>query len=191
MQEKLQRAKRLPMKQTILRTLIAGGVLSMAVVAPNAVQLLKVFDKGRAHRTDLYRRITQSISRLEREGLVQTSGTYGERMVKLTKRGRKVVDAIYASEYQIPEPVLWDGKWRIVMFDIREKRRKARTQLRMMLMGVGFLRLQDSVWLYPYPCDEFIALVRAHLKSGTGEMLSFVAEALESDKKLRDHFNLL
>ena len=68
------------MKQTILRTLIAGGMLSVAVVAPNAMQLLRVFDKGRAHRTDLYRRITQAISRLEREGLVKTSGTYGERM---------------------------------------------------------------------------------------------------------------
>ncbi len=190
MQKVTQRAKRLPMKQTILRTLIAGGVLSMAVVAPNALQLLKVFDRGRTHRTALYRRITQSISRLEREGLIQTSGTYGERVVKLTKRGKAVVDAMYASEYQIPEPVLWDGKWRIVMFDIREKRRKARTQLRAMLMGVGFLRLQDSVWVYPYTCDGFISLVRAHLKSGTGEMLSFVAIALESDRKLRDHFNL-
>lgn len=37
---------------------------------------------------------------------------------------------------------------------------------------------------------DFIGLVRAHLKSGTGEMLSFVAEALESDRKLREHFRL-
>ena len=76
------------------------------------------------------------------------------------------------------------------MFDIREKRRKSRSQLRLLLAGAGFLRLQDSVWIYPYPCDEFIGLVRAHLKSGTGEMLSFVAEALESDKRLREHFRL-
>jgi len=190
MPKKQRRAKRLPMKQIILRTLIAGGVLSMAVVAPNAVRLLQVFDRGRTHRANLYRRISQAISRLEREGFVQTSGRYEQRVVKLTKRGKAVVDAMYASEYQIPEPILWDGKWRIVMFDIREKRRKTRTQLRAMLMGVGFLRLQDSVWVYPYQCDEFISLVRTHLRSGTGEMLSFVAEALESDKKLRDHFNL-
>ena len=76
------------------------------------------------------------------------------------------------------------------MFDIREKRRKIRSRLRLLLSSAGFLRLQDSVWVYPHPCDEFIGLVRAHLKSGTGEMLSFVAEALESDRHLREHFRL-
>ena len=76
------------------------------------------------------------------------------------------------------------------MFDIREKRRRTRSKLRQLLAGAGFLRLQDSVWIHPYPCDEFIGLVRAHLKSGTGEMLSFVAEALESDRRLREHFRL-
>lgn len=110
--------------------------------------------------------------------------------MELTTKGRRVIETVYASEYRIPEPAFWDGKWRIVMFDIREKRRRARSQLRLLLLGTGFLRLQDSVWVYPYPCDEFIGLVRAHLKSGTGEMLSFTADALESDRRLREHFRL-
>jgi phenylacetic acid degradation operon negative regulatory protein len=98
---------------------------------------------------------------------------------------------MFANEYHIPEPLFWDGKWRMVMFDIREERKRAREQLRVLLTGAGFWRIQDSVWVYPYPCDDFIALVRAHLRSGTGEMLSFVAEALEADRKLREHFKLL
>ena len=77
------------------------------------------------------------------------------------------------------------------MFDIREERKQVREQLRILLSGAGFLRIQDSVWIYPYPCDDFIALVRTHLRSGTGEMLSFVAEALEADRKLREHFKLM
>lgn len=101
-----------------------------------------------------------------------------------------MIETINANEYHIPDPAFWDGKWRVVMFDIRERRRKVRSQLRSLLSNAGFLRLQDSVWIYPYPCDEFIGLVRAHLKSGTGEMLSFVAEALESDRPLREHFHL-
>ncbi|MSU74387.1 CRISPR-associated endonuclease Cas2 [Candidatus Kaiserbacteria bacterium] len=108
----------------------------------------------------------------------------------MTDKGRLLIEAVHANEYRIPEPAFWDGKWRIVMFDIHERRRKARSQLRSLLSDAGFLRLQDSVWVYPYPCDEFIGLVRTHLKSGTGEMLSLVAEALESDKKLREHFRL-
>ncbi|MEK7101834.1 MAG: CRISPR-associated endonuclease Cas2, partial [Patescibacteria group bacterium] len=85
---------------------------------------------------------------------------------------------------------VWDGKWRVVIFDIREKRRRIRQKLRILLAGAGMVRLQDSVWVHPHPCDEFIALVRANLASGTGELLYFIAEGLESDRHLREHFNL-
>lgn len=184
------RGKYLPMRNLILRTLVLTGGISVALVAPKTLSLLKKLDRGATNRKNLYRRITQAITRLEHAGLVQTSGQYASRRVVLTDKGRTMIDKVYANEYRIPEPAFWDGKWRVVMFDIREKRRRTRSQLRSLLMGAGFLRLQDSVWVYPYPCDEFIGLVRAHLKSGTGEMLSFVAEALESDKKLREHFRL-
>ncbi|MDO8567058.1 MAG: CRISPR-associated endonuclease Cas2 [bacterium] len=184
------RGKYLPMRNLILRTLTIGGLVSVALVAPKTITLLKKLDRGAANRKNLYRRITQAISDLERAGLIKTSGQRGRRNVELTIKGHLVIESVYASEYRIPEPAFWDGKWRMVMFDIREKRRKTRSQLRFLLSGAGFLRLQDSVWIYPYPCDEFIGLVRAHLKSGTGEMLSFTADALESDKRLREHFRL-
>ena len=184
------RGRYLPTRNLILRTLALSGMISVALVAPKTISLLKKLDRGAVNRKDLYRRITQAITRLEHAGFVQTSGEYAERRVVLTDKGRTLIETVYAKEYRIPEPAFWDGKWRVVMFDIREKRRKARSQLRSLLSGAGFLRLQDSVWIYPYPCDEFIGLVRAHLKSGTGEMLSFVAEALESDRPLREHFRL-
>lgn len=184
------RGKYLPMRNLILRTLVLTGGLSVALVAPKTLTLLKKLDRPAASRTNLYRRITKAITDLEKAGLVKTSGERGHRKVILTEKGKKAIETIYASEYCIPEPAFWDGKWRVVMFDIREKRRRARAQLRSLLSGAGFLRLQDSVWVHPYPCDEFIGLVRAHLKSGTGELLCFVAEALESDKKLREYFRL-
>ena len=178
------------MRNLILRTLAVGGVMSIALIAPKTLTLLKQLDRGMANRKNMYRRVSQAISNLENAGMVRVSGERGQRRATLTEKGRATISTIYASEYRIPETVFWDGKWRMVMFDIREKRRKARSQLRSLLMGAGFLRLQDSVWIHPYPCDEFIGLVRAHLKSGTGEMLSFTAEALESDKRLREHFHL-
>lgn len=184
------RGRYLPMRNLILRTLVLTGGLSVALVAPKTLTLLKKLDRGAANRKNLYRNITKALTRLEQAGLVRVSGQYASRKVVLTEKGQAMIETIRASEYHIPEPVFWDGKWRIVMFDIREKRRRVRSQLRLLLMGAGFLRLQDSVWIHPYPCDEFIGLVRAHLKSGTGEMLSFTADALESDKKLREHFHL-
>lgn len=185
-----ERSRYLPTRNLILRTLAISGMISVALVAPKTLNLLKKLDRGAVNRTNLYQRINQAIYRLECAGLARTTGARGSRRVMLTEKGRAMIETVHANEYHIPEPAFWDGKWRVVMFDIREKRRRTRSQLRSLLAGAGFLRLQDSVWVYPYPCDEFIGLVRAHLKSGTGEMLSFVTEALESDKKLREHFRL-
>jgi DNA-binding transcriptional regulator PaaX len=108
----------------------------------------------------------------------------------LTGKGKEAMNKLEFGEYVISEPAFWDGKWRVLMFDINERRRRVRDQLRRLLEGIGFLRIQDSVWVYPYPCDEFVSLVRAHLKSGVGELRYFVADALESDKAVREYFHL-
>jgi len=178
------------MKNLLLRSLATAGVISIALVAPKMTRLLKELDRPAKNRTQLYRRITQGISRLEQDGLVTVSGEYGKRKVKITSKGIEMLGKIEFGEYVISEPAFWDGKWRVLIFDINERRRRVRDQLRRLLQGAGFVRIQDSVWVYPYACDEFISLVRAHLKSGVGEVRYFVAEALESDKTLREHFHL-
>lgn len=167
-----------------------AGVISIVLMAPKMTRLLKELDRPAKNRAQLYRRITQGINRLEQDRLVTVSGEYANRKVKITEKGIKALEQIEFGEYVIPEPAFWDGKWRVLIFDISERRRRIRTQLRRLLEGAGFVRVQDSVWVHPYPCDEFISLVRAHLKSGVGEMRIFVAEALESDKSLREHFRL-
>ncbi|MBU6323448.1 MAG: CRISPR-associated endonuclease Cas2 [Patescibacteria group bacterium] len=113
-----------------------------------------------------------------------------EGRLRLTEKGERSIEKALMREYVIPEQVRWDGKWRILMFDVREKRRRVRAQLRLLLQGAGFVLLQDSVWVHPYPCDEFVALLRAHLKSGVGELRHVTADALEGDRSLREHFRL-
>lgn len=187
---KREQKRRVRIKNLLLRSLVAAGVISIALMAPKMTRLLKELDRPAKNRVQLYRRITQGIRRLEQDGLVTVSGEYAKRRVKITEKGREMMEQIEFGEYVIPESAFWDGKWRVLIFDITERRRRVRDQLRRLLNGAGFVRIQDSVWVYPYPCDEFVSLVRAHLKSGVGEMRIFVAEALESDKGLREHFQL-
>lgn len=188
--KKEQKQRRVPMKNLLLRSFATAGVIGIALVAPKMTRLLKKLDRPAKNRIQLYRRITQGINRLERDGLVTVSGEYGKRRVEITKKGLEMMEQIEFREYEIPEPAFWDGKWRVLIFDINERRRRTRNQLRRLLDGAGFVRIQDSVWVYPYACEEFVSLVRAHLKSGVGEIRFFVAEALESDKGLREHFRL-
>ena len=53
----------------------------------------------------------------------------------------------------------WDGKWRLVVFDIPESRRNVRNALRGMLKRIGFYELQKSVFVHPYECKNEIQLL--------------------------------
>ncbi len=48
----------------------------------------------------------------------------------------------------------WDGRWRIVIFDIPEKRKQARHLLRNSLKKWGFKPWQKSVWATKANCTE-------------------------------------
>ena len=55
---------------------------------------------------------------------------------------------------------VWDKKWRLVIFDIPEKKKPAREALREKLKDLGFAKLQDSVWVTPFPCENEIKLIK-------------------------------
>lgn len=50
----------------------------------------------------------------------------------------------------------WDGKWRIVIWDIPEKRRMARDLLRYKLKWLGFKQLQKSIWITKKNCTQVL-----------------------------------
>ena len=50
----------------------------------------------------------------------------------------------------------WDRKWRMVIFDVPEKIRQGRNVLRRKIKEIGFYRLQDSVFVFPYECKKEI-----------------------------------
>ena len=53
----------------------------------------------------------------------------------------------------------WDGKWRMVAFDIPEKYKRGRDALRHKLKSIGFRELQKSVFVFPYGCQKEIAFL--------------------------------
>ncbi len=179
--------KKMALRAAFLRTLYIGGALTLIALAPKMSRLIGSPDKSKKRRAELYQRIQNTRSLLKHQGLIQEDA---RGRFALTDRGRQKIEKVLLKEYVVPPPALWDGRWRILMFDIKERRRRVRNQLRKLLDGAGFVRLQDSVWVHPYPCDEFVVLVRAHLASGVGELRFLVADALESDRPLREHFRL-
>ena len=108
----------------------------------------------------------------------------------LTSRGEAVLD-----KYRLEENSLqkrnkkWDGKWRVVVFDIKERFRNIRNKVRSELQSFGFRKLQHSVWITPYDCDDLIALLKIDMRIAE-DVEYMLVETLESEERFKIMFNL-
>ena len=182
--------KRQRTQDIVLMSLYALSVLSVGVVAPNAAQLFKYVEKYLPKKTNIRTRTSQAITRLVAKGLIVRTGEATHSSLQLTKKGKDVIKVIETQQKISPQkPKRWDGKWRIVIFDVWERRRGVRNKLRIMLQNTGFMKIQNSVWVYPYPCEDLFMFLRTDLRLGQG-MLYIVADEIEHDVRLRRHFGL-
>lgn len=86
---------------------------------------------------------------------------------------------------------IWDKKWRVVVFDIPEKKRNQRNFLRGRLKWLGFKELQKSVWIFPYDIKQELEELLTICKSDiSGDVRFMEVGKIEDDKDLKDYFNL-
>ncbi len=168
----------------VLKTIAGAGLLAMAICAPNAIQVLNL-DKRYRRRAH----VNAVLERLIRRGFVRVTSDGGKHCVSLTDKGGRYIAEYEEGRRVLPKPKRWDRKYRILIFDIWEKRKRTRDALRTFLSRLGFLRLQDSVWVYPYECEEVAALLKSRFRVGNG-LLYIVAESIENDRWLREAFGL-
>lgn len=189
MRESTQQEQRANIRRIILGVIGIAGLLTMMAVVPNALQALTLFGVGKRKYNPKYH--TQStLHKLIRQGLVKLSKNHqGVDCVRLTERGHAELRKYELSETVIKKPKHWDGKYHLIIFDIKEWKRSTRNQLRIWLEHLGFVRLQNSVWVYPYKCREAITLIKSYFRLG-GEVLYIVADQIENDAWLRREFDL-
>jgi len=176
----------------ILQFLGIGGVLVAAVVAPNAIQAFKFllkdeeyvswekFNKSRAR---------QYVGQLEKQDLIKRSIKDHQRCYVLTDKGRRFVLKQDVNKLQLNRPKKWDGRWRIVIFDIPEKKKAARDALRQKFTKIGMFQLQKSVFVYPFDCKKEVDFVSDYFEVAN-DILYLEARVHEVEKQLRNFFNL-
>lgn len=183
------REKRIEVQKIILLSIGAAGLIGAALIAPNilgAIHRIRKMTRQNDHRYRNY--IDTAIGRLKRKGLLESVRDGGKVYFRLTDEGEREL-----LKYRLKEKLFkkrrWDKKWRIVTFDIREQRRVIRNRWRKQIAEFGFIQLQQSVWVSPYECEELIQLLKAEFRVGK-EVLYVVADRIENDRKLREHFEL-
>ena len=181
--------KRKNIQKIILSTIAIAGILSVAAVAPNIFSVIKQFEDPTRRKKNLKYSINESFTRLKEKGFIEIVEVNGKKVARITKKGEGKLDFLDKHNFKLKIPKKWDGRWRVVIFDIKESRSKTRFLLRKTLSQIGFIRLQNSVWLYPYACEDLISLLKADFKVGK-DVLYLIVEKLENDWHLRKTFNL-
>ncbi len=136
------------------------------------------------------RKLSQQINKLYKSQLIKAEeNPDGSFTFVLTKKGKSKAMAYNVQNIKIKKEK-WDGKWRIVSFDIPEKSKKARDTLRWKLKKLGFYELQKSVFVFPYPCEDEMDFIieffnlRKYVRFG-------ILESIDNELHLRKIFKLI
>lgn len=104
--------------------------------------------------------IRQSIRRLRKHGFVEKRN----RKFILTAKGRALTKYVLGRKKIFDKK--WDGKFRVVIFDIPEQKSRDRNWLRQELYVLQYKLLQKSVFIGKYPLPEDIIKSIRHKKIG-------------------------
>lgn len=183
-------------------TKILLGILGMGVivctgaVVPGILKAIEGFRNmdtgyiGSRKKKFSKRKIEIALSGLKRRKFIKiVKEKNGRVKVKLTNKGRKRILEMSLEIMEIKKPEKWDGKWRIVIFDVPVEQNKAREALRNKMKNLGFRQLQKSVWIIPWECEDEILFISAAFKVEKYVEI-ITAQDLLHEKEIRESFKL-
>ena len=174
----------------LLKYLAIGGVLAVAMLSP--VGGHKVARDLLKHLKYKIKQLRSNVYYLKKRGLIEfIKENDSEIIVKITSDGKKYLKAFDIDNITLNKPVYWDKKWRMVIFDVPEKHKKAREALRRKLKDLNFVRLQDSVWVTPYPCDDEIRFLREIFNIPCDVDVFEIDDLKHNEIKLKKYFELV
>ncbi|OHA05375.1 MAG: hypothetical protein A2934_01220 [Candidatus Sungbacteria bacterium RIFCSPLOWO2_01_FULL_47_10] len=177
--------------KSILALAAICGFLTVAVVAPN---IFAAFGRmGAGKRRGFYEKgsFQKSIAYLKRHGhiAVQKNESSGQYNITLTRAGRGFVLQEAFQKMKLPTERPWDGKWRLVAFDIPDKKKVMRNAFSKKLKHIGCCQLQKSLFAFPHPCNEEITFI-SHIYGVSAYIKYIETSLLDSDSELRKEFGL-
>lgn len=127
-----------------------------------------------------------ALSRLQNQGLIQVAKRQGKSFIHLTEKG--VIKAL-VQKAAVVKPLKWDGKFRVISFDIPEDAKHKRHELRKLLKQKGFYKLQASVFIHCYPLNRE-AVEYLKLKGLDAFIRIMRVDKIDDDHDLRKYFGL-
>lgn len=128
-----------------------------------------------------------TVYNLNRKGTLKIISKNGKKFLQLTHKGYMEV---LLKRLMHKTSVPWDGKWRIIIFDIPEDAKLQRDRLRRLLKKLQFVKLQASVFVNPFPLNRWAI---TYLKdSGLFAYIHIMrVDEMDDEKELKKKFKLV
>ncbi|MEK9143811.1 MAG: hypothetical protein AAB481_04265 [Patescibacteria group bacterium] len=194
--KKDERERKYASVRHILTYLGIGATIATAFVSPNAAgAIAKMFySPSFSYDPNGWKRynkgyLRQSLRRLEAQKLVKYVSLDGQDVVTITKEGKKKILKYTLEHLEVKKPESWDENWRVVIYDIPARDRSLQLVIRDALKAMGFYQMQESVYLFPYPCYDEVEFLRSFY--GVGDMVKYLlVTKLEDDAPYRQYFGV-
>lgn len=131
--------------------------------------LLDTFDSRNTYKTSIRNyqkwrekdreKFNNLIYRLKKKGLITVEAIDNNTYYRATKSANKLIEKELIEKLTLIKPEKWDGKWRLIIFDIPESKKLERRYLHNRLRQLGFSYLQDSVLLFPFECKKELSIL--------------------------------
>lgn len=145
---------------------------------------IKYYDKFRDKNKEHF---YHEMSRLKKSKFIKKYFDGKNYYLELTSKGKKQIKSYLTQDLEIKKPARWDKKWRIVIYDIANDKKDKREILRQKLDSLGFLKLQESVYVFPFDCLNEVNLLKEMYYLGPSVQY-LVVERVESEIDLLSRF---
>lgn len=170
----------------IFTVLLTTGLLIVAAQSPYfAGNMISAFKKWKKYSR---KKVYNAFYQFKKKGLINIEEKNHQIYISLTPYGKKSAGIFQIDALKIVKPKKWDGKWRILLFDIPEKFKIKREAFRGKLKELGFYQLQKSVWVHPYNCEAEVELLQDFFGLSDKELRLIVTQDIKNDQVLRDYF---
>lgn len=185
---KEEKVRKYPPVRDILRVLAAAGAIGMLFAFPHSAPGIALLFGLRRHRDWEVNAVVKTLVRQKYVSVIESAD--GKITVRITKKGMTKALTYELNTMRILKPKKWDKKWRVVIFDVPEKYKDLRNAFRVRLRGLGLYQLQESVYVFPYPCFDEVEFLRELY--GVGFTTKYLlVEKIEEDNSLREYFGLV
>lgn len=177
-----------------LGTLLTASILMPGLaIAGNAIIRAKrkhdFLDSQKEWKKFNLNLLKRNLKRLQNQKVVEiVNEQNGGEVIKLTQKGKSKFLKLRLEELSL-RGSRWDGKWRLVIYDISKLKRIKQENFRRTLKQINFLLLQKSVYLTPYKCKEEIEYLREYFNLSE-EVIYLEVNKLENEQYYKDYFGL-